>query len=350
MCELLGLTFNMTVRPNISFKGFRGRGESNPDGWGLAWYPDKAAQFVKEPIKAGLSALNNFLSDYNCCRSKIFISHVRRASAGSVSYRNTHPFYRELDGREYIFAHNGTLRQFKSKLSLGRFKPLGETDSEFAFCSILSWLEEKGVSQWTDDLFISLADKLKQINELGKFNCIFSDGVYLFCYRDKSDVKGLSFVSRVPPYGNIRMLDDDIEINLASEKDPRQKGFIIATEPLTNERWERFQPSELIVFKDGEIIYSSSDRVDTLAHANKSLIKEVLKYVRASPTRVSMLDIIGRFSKVRESFVIETVLKLVEQGYLRQDRRDQVPSNDYSATFFTEPAKRQEIENLLNGK
>ncbi len=37
MCELLGLSFNTPVRPNLSFKGFHIRGETNPDGWGIAF-------------------------------------------------------------------------------------------------------------------------------------------------------------------------------------------------------------------------------------------------------------------------------------------------------------------------
>jgi len=61
MCELLGMSFNLPVRPSISFRGFRHRGEENPDGWGIAFYPDEAAQIIKEPIKAAKSHLSRFL-------------------------------------------------------------------------------------------------------------------------------------------------------------------------------------------------------------------------------------------------------------------------------------------------
>jgi len=44
MCELLGMSFNLPVRPSISFRGFRHRGEENPDGWGIAFYPDEAGR------------------------------------------------------------------------------------------------------------------------------------------------------------------------------------------------------------------------------------------------------------------------------------------------------------------
>jgi glutamine amidotransferase len=55
-------------------------------------------------------------------------------------------------------------------------------------------------------------------------------------------------------------VDEDFEINLAEEKEETQRGFIIATKPLTDERWENFHPGELIVFRDGDIIFSSSGR------------------------------------------------------------------------------------------
>jgi len=52
MCELLAMSFNLAVRPNISFREFRHRGEKNRDGWGIAFYPDESAQIIKEPIRA----------------------------------------------------------------------------------------------------------------------------------------------------------------------------------------------------------------------------------------------------------------------------------------------------------
>ena len=50
LCELLGLTFNLPVTSNVSFTGFRQRAEANPDGWGLAFYPDKSAQVFKPVV------------------------------------------------------------------------------------------------------------------------------------------------------------------------------------------------------------------------------------------------------------------------------------------------------------
>lgn len=90
MCQLLGISFNVPVRPEISFKGFMKRGRSNPDGWGLALFPDgRAAQVFKEPIEAGESCLADFLKDYPYLKSTIFIGHVRIARAGVMNVKHS---------------------------------------------------------------------------------------------------------------------------------------------------------------------------------------------------------------------------------------------------------------------
>jgi glutamine amidotransferase len=67
------------------------------------------------------------------------IAHTRRATRGTRSYPNAQPFIRELAGRIHLFAHNGDLPGiFESKaFQPERFNPIGETDSERAFCVLL---------------------------------------------------------------------------------------------------------------------------------------------------------------------------------------------------------------------
>jgi glutamine amidotransferase len=65
------MSFNLPVNPRISFRGFRRRGEYNRDGWGLTFYPDESAQIFKEPLKAGESALSEFLKNYTEIKSKM---------------------------------------------------------------------------------------------------------------------------------------------------------------------------------------------------------------------------------------------------------------------------------------
>ncbi|MEM4973321.1 MAG: class II glutamine amidotransferase [Candidatus Hadarchaeales archaeon] len=262
----MGMAFNQPVNPSFSLRGFRHRGEGNPHGWGIAYYPDESVQIIKEPIKAGESSLFEFIRKYRGIKSKIIIAHVRHTSGSPVAYKNTHPFQRELRGREFVFAHNGVLHNYNKKLETGRFTPVGETDSERAFCHILASLEKEieegniNIEEWTKKNFWWLHEKLREINEYGSFNCLMSDGEYLFCYHDKGEHKGLCFVQRRAPFGTVRLCDEDFEINLDAEKDPSQRGFIVASRKLTYERWEKFEPGELIVFRNGDMIFSSAAR------------------------------------------------------------------------------------------
>ena len=220
MCELLGLAFNLPVSPSVSFRGFRHRGKDNPHGWGLAFYPDESAQIFKEPIEVGLSNLSEFIKDYSLVRGKILVAHVRQRSAGTPAHRNTHPFSRELNGRDYVFAHNGTLHSYKGTLELGRFKPVGDTDSEYAFCYLLNCIEDRGIQNWQESDFSWLHGELAQINNYEDFNCLLSDGTHLFCYYDKQGYNGLCFVHRKVPYGTIRMEDEDLKVDLDKARNP----------------------------------------------------------------------------------------------------------------------------------
>lgn len=256
MCELLALSFNQPVAPDISFRAFRHRGTGNPDGWGLAFYSDESAQVFKEPICAGQSQLSDFLRNYPFVQSKIVIGHVRLATAGNVSRRNTHPFTREYGGCEYVFAHNGTLKgDYRTGLELGRFKPIGDTDSEHIFCSLLEKISERQTGDWTAPDFAWLQDRFAKVNAFGDFNCLFSNGNYLFAYHDRAAYNGLTYLRREAPFGTIHLVDEDFTVEITHEH-ATEKGYVVATRALTDEKWVGFAPGQLVVFQNGEIVYS----------------------------------------------------------------------------------------------
>lgn len=69
----------------------------------------------------------------------LIVAHARRATRGTRSYQNAQPFIRELAGRVHLFAHNGDLPGIfqSSGFRPNRFNPIGDTDSERAFCVLL---------------------------------------------------------------------------------------------------------------------------------------------------------------------------------------------------------------------
>ncbi len=245
------------MRPTFSFKKFFRNSEENPDGWGLAFYPDESAQVFREPLPAVKSDLLEFLLNSKRVESRIFVAHIRKTSGSAVCYKNTHPFSREMNGRDYIFAHNGDLKNFQS-LPLGPFRPIGDTDSEYIFCHILEYIEARGIKTWNGESFGWMAEKLKQINALGNFNCLFSDGTHLFCYYDKTGYKSLYYLRRVSPFAEPPESVEEEYVPRKGEKDLNQFGYIVSSTPLTNENgWIRFNPGELVVFANGAIEFSS---------------------------------------------------------------------------------------------
>lgn len=252
MCQLLGLNFNQSVRPSFSFRGFRHRAERNPHGWGIARYEGKAAQVLKEPVNAENSQLAEFIRDYKKFTSQIIIGHVRYGNVGGVSLQNTHPFVRTFRKREVVFAHNGTMNSGLFSDANLKFYRVGDTDSEHLFCSLLTSISEDRI---TLSNFAAIEEKLREFNLGGNMNLIFSDSEHLFTYHDQTGYNGLWMTNRKSPFGRIELRDEDWEVNLDIEKDPSQKGYIIATQPLTDETWIKCTPGKLNVFKLGECVY-----------------------------------------------------------------------------------------------
>lgn len=258
-CEVMGFSFNQTVSARELWADFRHRGQRHPDGWGVALFPDKSAQVIKDGRPAMESDLAEFLTRYQGLQSEIFIGFVRTASrgCGEPSHQNSHPFVRELNGRDFVLAHEGTLYNFRDKLPLGRAKPLGVNDSEFLCCYLVGRMEEAKIRDWNRESFAWLARVLAETSALGSVTSMFSDGEYLFVYLDRRDANDLFWVRREAPFGKVRFKHLQKEIDLGSLYPPAARGFVYATRPLTDEKWTPLAAGTLTVLKKGEVVYRS---------------------------------------------------------------------------------------------
>ena len=203
----------------------------------------------------------HFLCNYKRITAKTYIGHIRKATRGNLTYDNTHPFTRCYYGVEYSFAHNGTLFK-RDRLSNLTYQPIGETDSEQAFCYLLSRLKDHGIKPckgvkrdfYSDQDFHIIYKILTDINTIadGTFNCIFCDGKYLFCFRDLGEARNL-FYQR---YHKKNVYSETGEKNPTQfsymEKNENLEGFIVTTEPLNDGKWHSFVGGNLIVFRDGK--------------------------------------------------------------------------------------------------
>ncbi len=257
MCELMAMSFEAPVSADFSLREFAARGEENPDGWGLAWYPDRSLAIVKEPLKWASSRYAGFLQEYPTLLSRIYLAHVRHKTiGGEPTHADTHPFHREMDGRDYAFAHNGTLLGAAWDLPLGNFHPLGDTDSERFFCHLLAEVGGRGGPLDEPDDWQWLHETIAAANRFGKLNVLFSDGRRLFVYHDVNGWKGLNFRKvRLRQGGPRHFGDETIGVDL--DASPGNHGFVAATCPLSPTGWHSFRLGELIVFEAGEIRFSS---------------------------------------------------------------------------------------------
>jgi glutamine amidotransferase len=253
MCELLGMECNVPTDIVFSFSGLRRRGgHTGPhaDGWGLAFYEGRSARVFLEPSPACESPLAKFLADHPI-KTLLAVGHIRRRTRGPTTLANTHPFVRELWGRHWVFAHNGTLRTVR-RMKLGAFRPIGTTDSEHACCVLLEALRT-GFSDYPRrprDLWEAVAAIGGEIGAHGTFNFLLGDGRHLFA---RCGTK-LSYIIRQAPFGAAVLADDDVRIDFAEVTTPRDRVAVVATAPLTkNERWTLGRPGELWVFDGGAL-------------------------------------------------------------------------------------------------
>lgn len=265
MCILLATSFNQEVQPVVPFLALVCNSVFHPDGWGVAYYiyRSKRATIFKEPLPAHESQLARFLTKYNGFSSKTFVAHIRKTTKGTVAMDNTHPFNRYYAGREYVFAHNGTLTKSK-RLNHLYFKPIGTTDSERAFGYLLTLLrtyEKQRIrlvenEDYQDNDFVMIREILREINikAVGSFCCIFSDGKYLFCYRDLAEARNL-FSMKCTKSNSCKPTSKNL-INKNSTQWPvtAPQGYIVATEPLIAGDWQPLTGGQLMVFKDGEMV------------------------------------------------------------------------------------------------
>jgi len=268
VCELFTVSSRFPASAAICLDELaRHGGQTGPhrDGWGISYYDkDGAVRLYKEAEPASGSDWIPFLKKHQLS-SDIVISHIRRASQGGLSLRNTQPFLRELGGRSHVFAHNGDLVDIKAypEFKLGLHQPIGETDSEYAFCVLLGRLE----TLWLSCSYVpSLAQRLaiivrfaRDLRILGMANFSYSDGDAVFVHGNKRQYDA----SENPRPPGLHILHRLNEGNLTyrypykwrnSSSPEQQEQILVASVPLTAEAWLPMEEGEVIALRSGSII------------------------------------------------------------------------------------------------
>lgn len=218
------------------------------DGWGVAYYVDGAPHVTKSPTHALSDAIFHRVS--GVVSSETVLAHVRRATQGSNTVLNCHPFQH---GR-WVFAHNGDIPSFDVKWRkplvaevaprLRRFV-LGETDSEVLFYVLLSRLQKYGPLSKPHDaeeVLAVLVETMRDVRALCEddsdceqvplLTCIVTDGSTLAAHQGGKELYWSTYKTRCADRATCPSLSDECEA-------PTVSGFvnhlIVTSEPLHGE-------------------------------------------------------------------------------------------------------------------
>ena len=247
MCELFGVTANRRIRINNLLKTFFGHSVEHRNGWGMAVLDDGYVSIEKEPVRALdsqylKSRLNGRIETAR------FMAHIRKATVGHVNFDNTHPFTkRDEAGRTWVLVHNGTI--FESPvLSAYQYKQEGTTDSERIVLYIADLAGRYYRAYGT--LFdggrrIRMVDEaIRAITPGNKVNLMIYDGEYLYVHKNEP--------------GTLHMKKGE-------------DGILFSTRTLDDGAWEEFPQNQLMVYKDGRLVYAGVQHSDTYIHDEEKM-------------------------------------------------------------------------------
>jgi predicted glutamine amidotransferase len=180
MCQLLGMNANTPTDVMFSFTGLATRADEHKDGFGIAFFEDKGLRHFIDRDGARSSPVAELVKHYPI-RSDNVIAHIRKATQGSVALQNCHPFVRELWGRYWVFAHNGDLKDYAPRLH-GAFRPVGDTDSERAFCWLMQELAKAHASVPRHRGAEPRCASCCRSRRHGSFNVLLSNGQALWAH------------------------------------------------------------------------------------------------------------------------------------------------------------------------
>lgn len=188
MCRILGITnFDYSRHQNIVARFcdltrcglvMAGDPPGHEDGWGLAFYQEGELVVHKSGVNLLAETDKVFRILSAAKRSPVMILHLRKSAwANTSSTRHAHPFH--LDNT--VFFHNGVVYDYQSLIPSITIPGLGADarDTEVLFFHVMS-----GGAQDLGRDFLNSAALIKRQHKFSALNCLFSDGVKLFAYRD----------------------------------------------------------------------------------------------------------------------------------------------------------------------
>jgi len=250
MCRLFGMsggrepvraTFWLLEAPDSLSQQSR----REPDGTGLGAYdPDGKPIVSKQPLAAYED--QQFAQEAREVSSRTFVAHVRYASTGAVTAKNTHPF----EQRDRLFAHNGVIEDLGTlERELGDAMALvqGDTDSERFFALITREIDRDGdvgaaivrAAGWIAENLPVFALNVVLITAGELWALRYPDVHELHVLeRDAGGPTGRRHLEHASARGSVRVRSGDLATRPA---------VVVASEPMDEDAgWRALEPGELL--------------------------------------------------------------------------------------------------------
>ncbi len=148
------------------------------DGWGLAFYQQGELVVHKSGVNL-LEETDKVIGILSTAKSSpLMILHLRKSAwADTSNTRHAHPFHLG----NTVFFHNGVVYDYQGLIPDINLPGLGADarDTEVFFYHVMS-----GKVRDLGQAFLDSAALIQQKHKFSALNCLFSDGVKLFAYRD----------------------------------------------------------------------------------------------------------------------------------------------------------------------
>jgi transglutaminase-like putative cysteine protease/predicted glutamine amidotransferase len=257
MTNFFSLSFDNAASPSLRLKA-----QADPEtenDWGMVWYSGDEGPATKVKSSGnGDEELNRLLSDWNRFRSASFFAMSGERQHG----KNPPPYLRSYGGRQFVFVFSAVLKgDFQAQLPLGgdpSFEPLSSAATEHAFCWLLHKLFENQSRKLSGVPPKDLQRWLGEINALGEFNCVISDGNNQVAYRDREGRGSLFGLRRIPPHTHTHLENDALTMDLGDAMDANRSVYLFATQPLSSEDWQAIEPGSMLAVRRGRVLYDST--------------------------------------------------------------------------------------------
>ena len=247
MGELFGFCSEAPVRWRLTRRPER-PGYYREEGWGVAFLDGPAAAILRQAQGTPDPALAAVLASPPW-QGQSGLAYIRRWTT-SPSLANCHPFVREMGGRDWVFAHNGRLTGLaEAGMRPTVYRPIGSTDSEYAFCTLLSALAEHPDRPPGEHLDVLRALSTRLARH-GALNYLLITEASLFAY--SSGEYGLRVWQGEVGSQSQDLRDEDWEMHLTA--DTATPLVVVATNRMSADGgWRRVRAEELLFAQRGRL-------------------------------------------------------------------------------------------------